>query len=355
MSSTPELESAIPEHLRIPGHQGKHAPGTYTPVAPAFSARFRPDLQAVVMAYLGVQSRAADDESARALLDDLRQRLGSANGPDEVDRARYVDVAGYTTVISIAYWTDSDAFDEWFESEGAAWLSPQNTDEGTGVFLELITPSMDRVETIFSGPQAIGVGLVADGLSAPIAEHQYWGSMRDRLPLAQTDALDPSGELELRVSGAVREVVPHHNSCLIRSGQSLHHADEEERAVYLSDVEPSLQEGMDYLQDHGAAIGCYENRYMTVIDEHGAPTPHTFGMSWWRDMSSLEAWSRADATHLKIFGAAVKHFTTPGVQRRLHLYHEVTVPSAGQQRFVYVGCHDRTGLLRAVIPEAAST
>ena len=34
-----------------------------------------------------------------------------------------------------------------------------------------------------------GVGHLASHLSAPIVEHGYWGSARDRLPIAQVDAL----------------------------------------------------------------------------------------------------------------------------------------------------------------------
>ena len=35
--------------------------------------------------------------------------------------------------------------------------------------------------------------------------------------------------------------------------------------MYLGDVEPVLREGMDFLRDQGRAIGCYANRYMSVV------------------------------------------------------------------------------------------
>ena len=36
--------------------------------------------------------------------------------------------------------------------------------------------------------------------------------------------------------------------------------------MYTEDVEPVLRAGMDFLRDDGRAVGCYANRYMTVVD-----------------------------------------------------------------------------------------
>ena len=59
---------------------------------------------------------------------------------------------------------------------------------------------------------------------------------------------------------------PHDNICLIRSGQDWSDTDAAERKMYLDDVEPVLREGMDFLRDDGRSIGCFANRYMTVLD-----------------------------------------------------------------------------------------
>ena len=61
-------------------------------------------------------------------------------------------------------------------------------------------------------------------------------------------------------------VIPHDNVCLIRSGQDWGDTEASERKMYLEDVEPVLREGMDFLRDQGRSIGCYANRYMTVVD-----------------------------------------------------------------------------------------
>lgn len=171
--------------------------------------------------------------------------------------------------------------------------------------------------------------------------------MRGRIPMSQTDPLYPDGEPKLAVDGPVRTIVLHENACLIRSGEDLTDTGETERGFYMEQVEPMLQAGMQFLCDEGAAIGCFESRYMRVLDERNRPTDRTFGMSWWRDLSALEEWAAGHPSHLKIYGSGMKHLSTFGPETRLRLYHEVTVPAANEQRFVYVGCHDRTGLLRA--------
>jgi aldoxime dehydratase len=111
-----------------------------------------------------------------------------------------------------------------------------------------------------------------------------------------------------------------------------------------------LREGMDFLRDQGRSIGCYANRYMTVIGRDGATTEKSYGMSWWKSLSALERWAEAHPTHVKIFGAAMKYLSTLGPAAKLRLYHEVTVARADEQLFEYVDCHPQTGMLNAVEP-----
>lgn len=342
------LESAIAPHLLKADRAPKHRPGTYTPPYPSFSARFGEEVKAVVMAYFGVQARDADDPALAAALGEIRDELGQEGGPAYWDRAQYVDAQGYTTIISIAYWDDPAVFEGWYEAHGASWTEPSRVADGIGFFLELLMPSVERFETIFSAlDRAEGAAGMAPGFSGMIEEHYYWGSARDRFPASQGDPLWADGSPTLHVEGPVRTVVLHENACLIRSGQDITDTGDTERAFYLEQVEPVLQAGMDFLRNEGPTIGCFDNRYMTVLDERDQPTDRTFGMSWWRELSLLEEWAASHPTHLKIYGAGMKHLSSFGPETRLRLYHEVTVPAANEQRFVYVGCHDQTGLLRA--------
>ncbi|QRP43440.1 phenylacetaldoxime dehydratase family protein [Amycolatopsis sp. FDAARGOS 1241] len=170
------------------------------------------------------------------------------------------------------------------------------------------------------------------------------------MPQGQTDRLEPTGEpvAETDPASGVITVRPPGNLCLIRSGQEWTETEGDERALYLGDVEPVLRAGMDFLRDDGLAVGCYANRYVRVTDETGAETDKSFGLSGWHSPADLEAWAESHPTHVAIFRAAMKYLSTLGPAANLRLYHEVTVIDAGRQEFRYLGCHDRTGLLRAV-------
>ena len=178
-------------------------------------------------------------------------------------------------------------------------------------------------------------------------EHAYWGGMRDRIPKSQTNDLAPEGAPKILRDGDRVRVKPQDNICLIRSGQDWSDTEESERKMYLDDVEPVLRTGMDFLRDEGRSIGCFANRYMTVLDHSGRPTEKSYGMSWWKSLAALERWSESHPTHVRIFGAAMKYLSSLGPAAKLRLYHEVTVARTADQLFEYRNCHPRTGMLNA--------
>lgn len=323
-----ELESAIPDHLVAERTCPRRTPDGYAPPFPSYVARFPVSTKRVVMAYFGIQGNAGASP-------------WGPDGPPRSDRARYVDEEGIDTTVFIGYWDDVLAFDRWYSATGSSWT------DVSGRFVEIIRPTVDRYETLFSSTGRMeGVATLTDSLSGTIEEHAYWGGVRDRIPLSQNDSLAPVGMPEVIRTGDRVRIVPHENICLIRSGQDWADTAGTEREMYLRDVEPVLRTGMEFLRDDGLSIGCFANRYMTVVDENGADTDKSFGMSWWRSLAELEAWAESHPTHVDIFGAALKYLSTMGPAASLRLYHEVTVAAADEQFFEYAGCHDRTGLLR---------
>ena len=339
------LESAIPAHLLTTRTAPSRLKDGFIPPYPSFTARLDPTVKHVVMAYLGVQYATAEmPASVRTALGALDKACSAPTGPRHVDRASYVDERYFTTVITIAYWDSTDGWERWRTSAGAFWLQPQELD--AGYFAEVLSPSVTRFETLFSNDRVEGAANLADGLSGEVTEHGYWGGARDRLPIAQTDTLDPVGRPVVVDHGARQSVTPHENLCLIRSGQEWTETTGDERAMYLDDVEPVLRAGMDYLRDQGRDIGCFANRYMRVLGESGEVGDKSFGMSWWRSLEDLDRWAESHETHKAIFGAAMKYLSTMGPAAKLRLYHEVTVASAAEQHFEYVNCHPDTGMLR---------
>lgn len=348
------LDSSIPSHLRCPRTRTRRVSDTWKPPIPAYSARGEENIQQLVMAYFGVQSKGDDIKGrARAAFQEIVKSFKETDGPERHDLVQFVDGDGYLNLIAVAYWTDPALYAKWNDSPEISswWASDDRLQEGVGYFREILSPRMEQFETIFThqhGPLE-GVSILLGSMSEPIIEHGYWGSMRDRLPLSQSDTMDPSGQLSLirgkpTLGGRVI-VSGHQNLTLIRSGEDWSKTEGEERRTWFEDIEPVLHEGMNYLRDDGLEAGCYCNRYVHHMDESGNLLEKGFGVSLWRSLSHLESWAESHHTHLQIFvtfNRLAKKF------KELTLYHEVSVFDAGSQYFEYINCHPKTGVLRAV-------
>jgi aldoxime dehydratase len=350
------MESAIPPHLQVARTRHRRVPDDYQPPYPAFVARHGAAVERVVMAYFGLQYRGDAPPACATGLAWLEGQFAGPNGPKHWDRAAYRDEAGYDNIVSVAYWDDQQTFAAWFPAAREGWTGEQQEHSALGTFIEVLSPSVNDYETLFSSlGRPEGVAVVADSLSGDIMEHAYWGGMRDRIPRSQTNEMAPAGAPGLVREGERLRVKPHENICLIRSGQDWSDTDAAERKMYLDDVEPVLREGMEFLRDDGRSIGCFANRYMTVLDRDGQPTEKSYGMSWWKSLAALERWSESHPTHVRIFGAAMKYLSSLGPAAKLRLYHEVTVARADDQFFEYRRCHERTGMLNTLTEAAAAT
>jgi len=335
------IESAIPPHLVTERTRHRRIPDDFAPPYPSFVARSSTRVRQVVMAYVGLQFRG---ELPAGRLDVLDAAFAADDGPGHHDRARVESPDGTVDVVSIAYWDDPAAFDRWFDVHRESWVGEAARD-GHGRWIEVLRPSVEEHETLFSSlGRPEGIAVLADDFSGAVQEHAYWGGMRDRIPLSQTDPMAPDGAPVVERDGSRVRVRPQQGICLIRSGQDWTDTEGDERATYLDDVEPVLRAGMDFLRDQGRTIGCYGNRYLTVLED-GEPVDRSFGMSWWRSLDALERWAESHPTHVAIFGAAMRYLTTMGPAARLRLYHEVSVASADEQYFEYVDCREGTGLL----------
>jgi aldoxime dehydratase len=317
-----------------------------------WSARAAESVKQMVMGYYGVQSKG-DEQKGRACraFQGILDQFQAANGPKHYDLVNYVDGSGYDNMIAIAYWDDPALYEAWQTSPDltAWWDSNDRLNEGIGYFREILSPRIEQFETIFTAKEPLeGVGIIMGGMSDEIQEHGYWGSMRDRFPLSQTDTMEPSGDLAVKQGkpalGGRVTITGHQNLAVIRSGQDWGETEGEERRTYLEDIEPTLRAGMDYLRDEGLEAGCYSNRYVQHMDAKGNPIKKSFGVSHWRSLEHLEHWAESHPTHLAIFvtfNRLAKKF------KNLKLYHEVSVFDPSAQRYEYINCHPNTGLMRA--------
>jgi aldoxime dehydratase len=341
------VESAIDTHLQCPRTLSRRAPDDYVPPFPIWVARVDEGVTQVAMSYCGVQYRGEEHRAeAWATLRAIVDGFALEGGPGGWDVTHHVDGQGYDTLVVVGYWRDTATHERWLARPEIAgwWDSPDRLSANVGVFREILSPGVDRFETLYPFTEGLpGVGGVLDDVSDQVEEHAYWGAMRDRIPRSQTDRMGPSGELQAVGDGGRVVVRGHENVALIRSGQDWTDCPPEERELYLGAIEPALAEAMDLLRDKGQRLGCYSNRYVRNVDLDGTPLDTTYAISYWRSLHLLERWAESHPSHLNVFVAFVtraRHVPT------LRLYHEVSVVDASSQYYEYVNCHPATGLLR---------
>ena len=275
-------------------------PEGHVPNFPAWSVEKLPDHTAFSMVFV----RADDGSTVEA----LRQEL--TNGPDvpdHLERARVVNTADQPTVF-LGYWTNPESQLRW--SRRAQSLSHPE------VLMETAVIPAKRWETLHSTPEMTpGVrNLRAVELTDV---HEYWGAARDRIPASATSDL----------ASQPAEPLPG-NLCLIRSGQVWEHCGEAERALYFTDVEPNLTAGIDFLAQH-PETGCISSRFLREQSIDGEDLESTSFVGWFRDLKSLEDWSKTHPTHLAIFNSFLTMVSDLGFEIDLRLWHEVAVIPAG--------------------------
>ena len=211
----------------------------------------------------------------------LRQFFDGPDAPANVESATYADRAGFRTRLLSAYWTDPTRYERWQESSGFAvwWNDSARLHGRQGYFREILQVSRDRFETIFSLNCQVGVANTGGyPVVGPIREHNYWGSMRDRI-------LTSAGN-ELR--SAYGEQLPHlgthsstthrrlrvtvaENLAVIRSGQDWTNCAGSELAQFTESVQPALLEGMNFLRDHPDETGCCDLSFAEETGNDGSP------------------------------------------------------------------------------------
>lgn len=331
--------------------RAKRMPPDWQPPVPAWSADIATRSGHLVMAYLATQLRNGGEAEHRRR---MNQFLAARDGPDRVEHARFVDRRGVANAVSVAYWTSQAGYAAWRSGSGYEtwWRDPRRLQAANGYFEEVLTLPVERIETLFSsGDRPVGIGAAAATLKGPVREHNYWGSMRDRLAISPRDELaGPYGDSLPRLGRATTEgkrlrVVAPENLAVIRSGQDWAGCGEAELQTYDTDVRPALVDGMRYLSEHPDETGCCDMRLAFEVAPDGTPLSQAFGLGYFLTLGHLERWAASHPTHLAIFRRFIDMAQRHEGKLGLRLWHEVSVlPGAGQS-FEYVNCHAETGLL----------
>jgi aldoxime dehydratase len=322
------------------------------PPVPAFSARIDGP---VTMAYYGIQCRDVDTSQLAA----FRAWVGSLTiGPDApvvAEYAEYTDEHDQQTWLAMLYWRDDpEAFGRWSSRENheSFWNSTERESGSAGYFREVFHVPNDRLETLYSHDDfSAGSGVGLGEHEGPIQSHNYWGSMRDRIPASSTDSFAPDFVLDsppqTRTAGFGERVLASgiNNLATIRSGELYENLEGREKEVYEAELEPSVREGMRYLRDNPVTSGALVCRHMDETSADGSRISRAFAVAHFDSLTRLEDWSESHPTHLRIFGRFIELAQELQGNIQLRLWHEVIVTRADQQLFEYVNCHPLTGVI----------
>lgn len=298
-------------------------------------------------------AQAASAERAAQELERFRPVLDRDDGPDELSRGSFVDAAGLTNAVFMAYWFNPQNYARWAGSAAVqdAWDAlPEDGD--AGYWREIVQVPSRAVDTLYTphDPAAYGqTGVAQHGTMQVCPAHDYWGAARDRLPGLSEEELRPELERILpnaaetrgrRVSAAVPA-----NVCMAR-----HHEDWRQSPVsgpvYRREVAPVKEAGIAHLAAH-FDLGCIAARAIRGEDLDGRPIQRADAIAWFASLGHLLDWARSDRSHLAIYGAFFKAAAAmaPGQKWDVPMWHEVFVVPRGAAQADYVNCHNRTGFL----------
>ncbi len=340
---TPDIARTIP----------MRRPQDFTPAVQRWSAAFPAEVERMVVAFFGVQSAEPERLADSSFFDWLQQALQRTDGPLTLDHARFEDEAGYHNHVATAYWLDMDSFAAWSESDVVAawWRDPRRLSEKTGYWREILMVPLTRLETLYWRDFPGGLMQSSAVPIVPTENSGYYGAMRDRIPLAATDALhSPLGDklrepLQRHSFGQRCIVTAPENLAVIRSATFWGNCDDEQKQDFFDNLRGPLERGMAFLRENPEATGCCALRYMQTTCIDGTPRPETHAHGYFLSLAHLENWAEGHASHHAIFSGALARYKKYGAKNQLRTWHEVFVLPENGQHFEYVNCHGRTGLL----------
>ena len=271
-----------------------------------------------------------------------------------VDLGKFVDRANWKNLVVIAYWEGPAQYEDWLVRSGfqSWWERSANTAAEHGYFRELMRVVPLRSERMYSSPTPEGFAHRRDAqpLISPVVKRNYFGAMRDRLPIAATDRLDAPTRRRraseninrVRIPGC-RSISPWANMAWIRSGHDWSVCPPSHRDFYVDTLEAKLAAGTRYLVDHPSEAACCDCRYVLEIDAAGNDLPRSCGLALFESLADLERWSSSAPSHLEIYNTFRKWQRDKPMTLRLS--HESAILPADSAPFEYINCHAETGLL----------
>lgn len=310
-------------------------PEGHWPDFTTYFLRYPAGMRTVARVVIGASGPRAGEFLGRAIA-----AMQGDHAPLTLERGRVMVPADPATQILFAYWDDLAAHERWAASPAVEALFSE-VEDGPPRWRETALLPLTHTEAHFSQQtRETGLGRVPGTHHAFCPIVGYWGSGRDRIPIAAEDPLDP-GPVEsgaLAAEEALLTLTGPANLCTIRTSQDWHDAPADHIDWYVEEVEPVLRAGVEHLYAHPGDSGCLSVRYIRETDLDGADLDRTCVLAEFRSLGDLETWARDHPTHHAIFEVAMKLVRRFGEDLGIRLFHEVSVLPAGSFEARYVGC-----------------
>jgi aldoxime dehydratase len=341
-------------HVEYPRTVPARKPEGHKPAAPRYTLRWSDPVDMLVSEYYGMQQTDLTWDQQRQFFDRVEASFSHPDGPSAHEIMSFIDEAGETNAVVVAYWIDATRHARWsLSADFPQWFSAGERKESglTGYWRETISVPYDRHETIYSAPHyKIGFARTPHSSIESMTTNGYFGAARDRIPISAIDSLDsplrhtpPKRRLVESRRRRLRAVTPH-NMTALRSGQYWIGAGSEQLDDYRDNLQPKLMRGMNFLLENKEETGTLALRVMTNLDPDGSERAETSVLAYFLSLDQLEAWSKSHVTHLDIYRHAIAMNRKFKEKREVVTWHEMFVLPAASS-FEYVNCHSLTGVL----------
>lgn len=312
---------------------------------------FPAGIDKLVFAMLGIQS--PDEATRQQFILELSQQFAHLKAPVRLERCQFVDQNEQSCDMLLAYCTDHQAYQQWWQSAETqqAWqaLTSSSKNEKTGYWREVLLTHKNHFN------YAAGVeDEVASAALLPLAPSNtfgYWGAYRDRLPASKTDefASEYAEVPALRnhqTKGRRLRVTPPDNLCLIREGQGWGNCGAEEKSVWDQHMADVVDEWVNFLDEDPRATGCLSVRKCSEVEvSQGSSQPRQCQIAFLLSLEHIEQAARTHSTHLAVHKSFVKMYREPKFEPKMHVWVEVHILKRNDLVTEYINCHNRTGLL----------
>ncbi|KAJ3481186.1 hypothetical protein NLG97_g7883 [Lecanicillium saksenae] len=303
----------------------------------------------------------------------------------EIYKEPHVPNAKPQTVLVIAYWFESDAYQAWWSSADVQtyWNKQVVVDEAAGVFREVLTVSADRFMHTTSRPCRIGFASVPQFTDTPFeninpeAEKKYWGIYRERLPGWKNDTFAspraapvpsasaeqesenmPDSKPRLRTESIQngRVVIPHgiDNLVWVHEYQDYSQATSDEMDLWNARIAGHARAWIEHLdlQREENGLLTFANSAGVSVATDGELVPNQsvasqFGYFW--DLAAFEKSGKSFRAHRQARSSFEQLYKPEGElgngKGRVHLAVELVVLKKDDLEAEYIGCLEGTGLM----------